>query len=87
MKREYKIGHYKSVNEWIIYREYDWMVQYLGSWMIWVNNKSHAKRFLHEQDAVSTLSVCKFKWDLKTEEEYVQEKIDWAKIKTSRWEL
>lgn len=87
MERVYKIGHYKRENEWIIYREYDWMVQYLGSWMIWVNNKSNASRFLHEQDAVSALSVIKFKWDLKTEEEYIEEKISEQKIKTSRGEL
>ncbi len=34
MKREYKIGHYKRDNEWIIYREFDGMVQYLAGWMI-----------------------------------------------------
>lgn len=87
MKREYKIGHYKRENEWIIYREYDWMVQYLGSWMIWVNDKKNARRFLHEQDAISSLSVIKFKWDLKTEEEYIEEKINEGKTKTSRGEL
>lgn len=87
MKREYKIGHYKRENERIIYREFDWMVQYLGSWMIWVSNKGHARRFLHEQDAISTLSVIKFKWDLKTEEEYIEEKTNEGKIKTSRGEL
>jgi hypothetical protein len=87
MKREYKIGHYKRANERIIYKEYDWLVQYLAPWMIWTSNKSSAKRFLHEQDAVSNLSVIKFKWDLKTEEEYIDEKINEGKIKTSREEL
>jgi hypothetical protein len=87
MKREYKIGCYKRANERIIYREYDNMVQYLAPWMIWTSNKNSAKRFLHEQDAVSTLSVIKFKWDLKTEEEYIDEKINEEKIKTSREEL
>jgi hypothetical protein len=29
-------------------------------------------KFISEQDAVSALSVCKFKW-LKTEEEYIDE--------------
>lgn len=86
MERVYKIGHYKRANEWIIYREYDWMVQYLGSWMVWVNNKSNASRFLHEQDAVSALSICKFSC-LKTEEEYIEEKINEEKTKTSRGEL
>lgn len=87
MKREYKIGHYKRANERIIYREFDWMVQYLCSWMIWSSNKNSAQRFLHEQDAISTLSVIKFKWDLKTEEEYIEEKNNEGKIKTSRGEL
>lgn len=81
MKRGYKIGHYKRVNEWIIYREYDWMVQYLAPWMIWTSNKNSAKRFLHEQEAESSLSVIKFKWELKTEEEYIEEKIENSKSK------
>jgi hypothetical protein len=87
MKRKYKIGHYKRANEWIIYREFDWMVQYLCSWMIWSSNKNSAKKFLYEQDAVSTLSIIKFSKWLKTEEEYIEEKINEGKIKTSREEL
>ena len=87
MKRKYKIWHYKKDNERIIYREFDWMVQYLCPWMIWSSNKNSAKKFLYEQGAVSTLSVIKFKWDLKTEEEYIEEKINGEKTKTSREEL
>ena len=81
MKREYKIGCYKREKERIIYREYDNMVQYLAPWMIWTSNKNSAKRFFHEQDAVSNLVVIKSKWELKTEEEYIEEKIENLKNK------
>ncbi len=87
MKRVYKIWHYKRDNEWIIYREFDGMVQYLAGWMIRSSNKNSAKRFLHEQDAVSALSIIKFSKWLKTEEEYIEEKINEKKEKTSRGEL
>lgn len=84
MKREYKIGHYKRDNEWIIYRKYDWMVQYLASWMIWSSNKKLAKRFLHKQDCESALSIVKFSKWLKTEEEYIEEKIEERKEKSEK---
>ena len=76
MERTYKIWHYKRANERIIYREFDWMVQYLCSWMIRSSNKNSAQRFLHEQEAVSTLVVIKSQWELRTEEEYIEEKIE-----------
>ncbi len=87
MKREYKIWYYKRDNERIIFREYEDMKQWLTREMVWSSNKKLARRFLHKQDCESALSIIKFSKWLKTEEEYIEEKINEKKEKTSRGEL
>lgn len=84
MKREYKIAHFHRENERAIFRKYEDMVQWLSSQMVRTAKKQRAMRFLHEQDCVSALSVIKMsKWELKTEEEYIEEKIGETKEKKS----
>jgi hypothetical protein len=89
MKREYFIAHWKQENERAIFRkdEDGDIVQWLSWELVWTKEKRYAKRFLHEQDAVSSLSIIKSKWDLKTEEEYIDEVITEKKKKMSWWEL
>lgn len=70
--RKYKIAQYSLRREWSIFREDGDTVQWLSPENIWTKNKKRAIKFISEQDAVSALSVCKFKW-LKTEEEYIDE--------------
>lgn len=88
MEWEYKIAHWNADNEWSIFRT-DWedAVQWLSPEHIWTSKKKRAMKFINEQDAVSALTVIKFKWELKTEEEYIDEKISEEKTKTTRWEL
>lgn len=87
MKREYKIGHFKSDNERVIFRECEDMVQWLTREMVWSSNKKLARRFLHKQDCESALSIVKFSKWLKTEEEYIEDKINESKEIRSRGEL
>ena len=70
--RKYKIAQYSIRREWSIFREDGDTVQWLSPENVWTKNKGRAMKFISEQDAVSALSVCKFKW-LKTEEEYIDE--------------
>ena len=87
MKREYKIAHYKRENEWSIFRKFEDMIQWLDSRTVRVNSKKLAKRFLHEQDAISALIFIRSKeWELKTEKEYreeVEKELSKKKEKTS----
>ncbi len=83
MKRDYKIAHFKKENERAIFRTCDWMEQWLRPWMVWSKDKSMAKRFLHEQDATSVLIFIRTQWELKTEEQYIEEKIEEQKEKKS----
>lgn len=83
MKREYKIGYFKRDKERVIFRKCEDMVQWLTWEMVWSSNKKLAKRFLHEQDCESALSIVKFSKWLKTEEEYIEEKIEEQKEKKS----
>lgn len=87
MKRDYKIAHYSKENERAIFREYEDMKQWLTSEMVWSSNKKLARRFLHKQDCESALSIVKFSKWIKTEEEYIDEKIEWWKEKRSWSEL
>lgn len=87
MKREYKIGHFKIDNERVIFRECEDMVQWLTREMVWSSNKKLARRFLHKQDCESALSIVKFSKWLKTEEEYIEDKINESKEVRSRGEL
>ena len=84
MKREYKIGHYRKENERAIFREFEDMKQRLTREMVWTSNKKLAKRFLHKQDCESALSIVKFSKWLKTEEEYIEEKIEEEKEKSEK---
>lgn len=61
--------------------------QWLTADRIRTKNPSLAWRYLHEQDCVSALSIIKFSKWLKTEEEYIHEKIEEEKIKQSWGEL
>lgn len=83
MKREYKIAHIKKENERAIFRTYDWMKQRLGPEMGWSKNKSIAKRFIHEQDAISVLIFIRTQWESKIDEQYIEEKIEKTKEKRS----
>ena len=87
MKRDYKIAHYLKENERAIFRESWDTKQWLSSNKIWTKNERWAWRYLHEQDCVSALSIIKFSKWLKTEEEYIHEKIEEEKIKQSWGEL
>ena len=88
MKREYKIAHLHRENERIIFREFEGMKQWLDTDMRRTSNKKLAMRFLHEQEVISALSIVKTKkWELKTEEQYIEEKIEKAKEKRSWSEL
>lgn len=87
MKREYKIGHFKRDNERVIFRECEDMKQWLTWEMVWSSNKKLARRFLHKQDCESALSIVKFSKWLKTEEEYIEGKINESKEVRSRGEL
>lgn len=87
MKRDYRIAHFSKENERAIFRE-EWDTkQWLTADRIRTKNPSLAGRYLHEQDCVSALSIIKFSKWLKTEEEYIQEKIEEGKIKQSWGEL
>jgi len=55
--------------------------------MVWSKDKRSAKRFLREQDATSVLIFIRTQWELKTEEEYIEEKIEEQKEKRSWSEL
>lgn len=55
--------------------------------MVWSSNKKLARRFLHKQDCESALSIVKFSKWLKTEEEYIEGKINESKEIRSRGEL
>lgn len=84
MKREYKIAHFPRENERAIFREFENMKQWLNTDMVRTSNKKLAMRFLHEQDVLSALSIVKTKkWGLKTEEQYIEEKIEEQKEKRS----
>ena len=87
MKREYKIAHFPKENERAIFRKFEWMEQWLRPWMVWSKDKRNAKRFLREQDATSVLIFIRTQWELKTEEEYIEEKIEEQKEKRSWSEL
>lgn len=86
-KRAYKVAHRWEDNEWSIFRQDGDLVQWLAPELVWTREKKYAKRFLHKQDVESALSIIKMKKCLKTEEEYIEEKINEEKIKTSRGEL
>ena len=83
MKREYFIAHWSKENERAIFRQdEEWDVTQWLSWeLVWTREKRYAKKFLHEQDAVSSLSIIKSKWDLRTEEQYIEEIIENSKNK------
>lgn len=83
MKRDYKIAHFTKENERVIFREFEWMKQWLTWEMVWSSNKKLARRFLHEQDCESALSIVKFSKWLKTEEQYIEEKTEEQKEKKS----
>lgn len=72
-KRQYKIARFPSMHERAIFREMDGNIQWLSSDMIWAKEKRRAMRFISESDAESTFIKIKMSWELKTEEEYIEE--------------
>lgn len=86
-KRAYKVAHRWKDNEWSIFREDGDIVQWLAPELVWTKEKRYAKRFLHKQDVESALSIIKMKKCIKTEEEYIEEKIEEWKEKRSWSEL
>lgn len=73
MKREYKIAYFSKAHERAIFRKKWEEVQRLSSDMIWTKEKKRAIRFLSERDVESAFISVKTSWDLKTEEEYIEE--------------
>lgn len=61
------------MHEWAIFRERNDDMQWLSSDMIWTREKRRAMRFISESDAESTFIKIKMSWELKTEEEYIEE--------------
>jgi hypothetical protein len=85
--REYRIAHFPKENERSIFRQSGDRIQRLSSQKVWTKEKQRAKRYLHEQDCVSALITTKMQWELKTEEEYIEEKLNEWKEKQTRGEL
>ena len=50
---EYKINHYSKENERVIIKENDNETRYLSPEQIRTRKKKRAKKFFHEEDAVS----------------------------------
>jgi hypothetical protein len=86
MKREYFIAHRGKDNEWSIFRkdEDGDIVQWLSWELVWTKEKGYAKKFLHRQSVESALSIIKSKWELKTDEEYIEGIIENSKSKEKR---
>lgn len=80
-KRQYKIARFPSMHEWAIFRERNGDRQRLSSDMIWTKEKKRAIRFLSERDAESVFISVKTGWELKTEEEYIEEAIRESELK------
>lgn len=74
-KREYKIARFPSKHERAIFRERWEDVQRLSAERIWTREKRRAIRYMSESDAESAFISVKTGWELKTEEEYIEEAI------------
>ena len=70
---DYKIARFNSTHEWSIFRDNGDTTQRLSSDKIWVKEKWHAIRFISEKDAESVFISIRMWWELKTEEEYIDE--------------
>lgn len=76
MKREYKIAYFSKAHERAIFRQSDDIVQWLSPEKIRTKEKKRAMRFISERDvepAFISVKMSSEKWDLKTEEEYIDE--------------
>lgn len=62
---EYKIA--KTELWFNVFREHEWIKDYLGVNMKWIKDKLCAKLFYHKEDALSGLVLAKFKWRKGTE--------------------
>lgn len=80
---DYKIVHYVKENEWAIKSEWEQERRLAHNDWEWVRTykEEWAKRFFHEETAISTLVIIKHKWELKTEQEYQEpEKQSWSEL-------
>lgn len=69
MKRDYKIAHFPRENERAIMRVYEDDTWWLSPEKIWTKKKERARRFFHESEATSALSIVKMsKWKYEEEE-------------------
>lgn len=84
-KREYKIAHYNKDNERAIFRELEWIREWLWYGMRrW--KEEDAKRYWHESDSVSALITIRLWWiqdallQEKKESEEKSEKTSWSEL-------
>lgn len=69
MKRDYRIAHFPIENERAIMRQNEDEIWWLSPEKIWTKKKERAKRFFHESEATSALSIIKMsKWKYDEEE-------------------
>ena len=82
MKRDYMIAHFPKGNERAIMRVSEDDTWWLASDNIWTQKKERARRFYHESEAVSALSIVKFKWGLEEEKPYRPEGVaqSWGEL-------
>lgn len=92
MKREYKIAYYAKENERAIKKEKkvwegedDKEVRWLsrdGNERVRTYKEERAKRFFHEDAAISTLVIIKRRWDIRNQEPYrpEPEKQSWSEL-------
>lgn len=84
MKREYKIAHYTRENERAIFREEEWVREWM--WYGERVNESNARRFWHESDCISALITLRRWWiedtlpPKKRECEEKSEKTSWSEL-------
>lgn len=85
---DYKINHYSKDNERMIIRKNDNEIRYLSPEQIWTRKKERAKKFFHEEDAISAFISIRTKWEhLKNEIEFTEERMKKLKEKRTRAEL
>lgn len=70
MKRDYRIAHYPESNERAIMRVNEDDKRWLAPEWVRTKKEARAKRYFHEDSAISTLTKIKFKWDLEEEKPY-----------------
>lgn len=64
MEMEYKIAHFSKENERAIFKREDDTDRWLCRDNSWSENSKHARRFLHEDTAVSALITIRRGWEI-----------------------